>query len=117
QNNDKVLKVVKAEFASAVDRVSTVSSEHGRAVKIALGEGKMVLSVHNPASGSATEEVATEYSSDPLEIGFNSNYLLDVTQQLETEIAEFRFADPGSPTLIPNDGSADSLYVLMPMRV
>jgi len=117
QGNDKVLKVDKAEFAGAVDRVSTVSSERGRAVKIALSEGRMVLSVNNPDSGSATEEVGVDYASDALEIGFNSKYLLDVTSQLETETAEFRFADPGSPTLIQDDASRDALYVLMPMRV
>ena len=77
----------------------------------------MVLSVNNPDSGSATEEVGVDYGSDPIEIGFNSKYLLDVTSQLETETAEFRFADPGSPTLIQDDASKDALYVLMPMRV
>src|SRR5690606_14388778 len=94
QANDKVLKVDKGEFASAVDRVSTVSSERGRAVKIALADGKKVLSVNNPDSGSATEEVGVDYPAEPIEIGFNSKYLLDVTSQLETETAEFRFADP-----------------------
>jgi DNA polymerase-3 subunit beta len=52
-----------------------------------------------------------------LEIGFNSRYLLDVAAQLETGTAEFRFADPGSPTLITDDGEENALYVLMPMRV
>jgi DNA polymerase-3 subunit beta len=117
QGNDKILKVDKGEFKDAVDRVSTVSSERGRAVKIALSDGKMVLSVNNPDSGSATEEIGVDYGADPIEIGFNSKYLLDVTQQLETDSAEFRFADPGSPTLIQDESSTDALYVLMPMRV
>ncbi len=117
QGNDKVLKVDKGEFSSAVDRVSTVSSERGRAVKMALTDGKMVLSVNNPDSGSATEELGVDYPADPIEIGFNSRYLLDVASQLESETAEFRFADPGSPTLIQDDASKDALYVLMPMRV
>jgi DNA polymerase-3 subunit beta len=63
------------------------------------------------------EEIGVDYAADPLEIGFNSRYLLDVAAQLETGNAEFRFADPGSPTLIQDDGATDSLYVLMPMRV
>jgi DNA polymerase-3 subunit beta len=117
QGNDKVLKVDRGEFAEAVDRVSTVSSERGRAVKLALSDGKMVLSVNNPDSGSAVEELGVDYNSDPIEIGFNSRYLLDVAGQLETGTAEFRLADPGSPTLIQDDGATDSLYVLMPMRV
>jgi DNA polymerase III subunit beta len=117
QGNDKIMKVARAEFADAVDRVSTISSERGRAVKLGLSDGKMTLSVNNPDSGSAVEEVGVDYSGDDIEIGFNSRYLLDVAGQLETGNAEFRFADPGSPTLILDDGAADALYVLMPMRV
>ncbi|MCB1489600.1 MAG: DNA polymerase III subunit beta [Bauldia sp.] len=117
QGNDKVLKVDKGTFAGAVDRVSTVSSERGRAVKLALSDGKLELSVNNPDSGSASEEIAVDYPADPIEIGFNSKYLLDVASQLESETAEFRFADPGSPTLIQDDESGSTLYVLMPMRV
>ena len=57
KGNDKVLKVDRGEFASAVDRVSTISTERGRAVKLALADGKMVLSVNNPDSGSADRGV------------------------------------------------------------
>jgi DNA polymerase-3 subunit beta len=117
QGNEKILKVDRGEFADAVDRVSTISSERGRAVKLALADGKMTLSVNNPDSGSATEELGVDYGSDEIEIGFNSRYLLDVAGQLETGSAEFRFADPGSPTLILDNGASDALYVLMPMRV
>jgi DNA polymerase-3 subunit beta len=117
QGNDKILKVDRQEFTGAVDRVSTISSERGRAVKLALTEGKMTLSVNNPDSGSAVEELGVDYPADDIEIGFNSRYLLDVASQLTSGTAEFRFADPGSPTLITDEGVADALYVLMPMRV
>jgi DNA polymerase-3 subunit beta len=117
QGNDKELRVDRAEFADAVDRVSTISSERGRAVKLTLTEGRMVLTVVNPDSGSATEEVIVEYDDDPLDIGFNARYLLDITGQLTTETAVFRLADPGSPTLIQDADDVDTLYVLMPMRV
>jgi DNA polymerase-3 subunit beta len=115
--NDKTLVVNKAEFAAAVDRVSTVSSERGRAVKLSLADGKLTLSVTNPDSGSATEELEVEYASEALDIGFNSRYLLDITAQIEGEKAELKLADPGSPTLLRDQDSAGALYVLMPMRV
>ena len=115
--NDKTLVVEKADFAAAVDRVSTVSSERGRAVKLSLAAGKLTLSVTNPDSGSATEELEVEYSSDPLDIGFNSRYLLDITAQIEGEKAELKLADPGSPTLLRDQDAGGALYVLMPMRV
>jgi DNA polymerase-3 subunit beta len=117
QGNDKILKVARAEFRDAVDRVSTISSERGHAVKLGLTDGKMTLSVNNPDSGNATEELGVDYGSDDIEIGFNSRYLLDVADQLESENSEFRFAEPGSPTLILDEGAPDALYVLMPMRV
>jgi DNA polymerase-3 subunit beta len=117
QNNDKELIVDKKDFEAAVDRVSTISSERGRAVKLALAGGKLVLSVTNPDSGSATEELEVEYTADPLDIGFNSRYLLDIAAQIDGEAAILKLADPGSPTLIQDKDAKSALYVLMPMRV
>jgi DNA polymerase III subunit beta len=115
--NDKELVVDKKEFEAAVDRVSTVSSERGRAVKLSITGGKLLLSVTNPDSGSANEELEVEYESDPIDIGFNSRYLLDIAAQIESEAAVLKLADPGSPTLIADKESKGALYVLMPMRV
>jgi DNA polymerase III subunit beta len=115
--NDKELVVDKKEFEAAVDRVSTVSSERGRAVKLSIMGGKLLLSVTNPDSGSANEELEVEYEADPIDIGFNSRYLLDIAAQIESEAAVLKLADPGSPTLIQDKESRGALYVLMPMRV
>ena len=115
--NDKVLTLDRATFASAVDRVSTIASDRGRAVKLAMENGQMVLTVNNPDSGSAEEEIAVGYDAEPLEIGFNSRYLLDITAQLSADETTFLLADPGSPTLIREKDEAAALYVLMPMRV
>jgi DNA polymerase-3 subunit beta len=115
--NDKVLTLDRSDFERAVDRVSTISADRGRAVKLSLANDKMVLAVNNPDSGSATDELPVGYEADPLEIGFNSKYLLDIAGQLTSQEAVFRLADPGSPTLIQDAGEADALYVLMPMRV
>lgn len=115
--NDKQLKMDRAAFAAAVDRVSTISSERGRAVKLALGDGQITLTVNNPESGSATEELAVEYDAEALEVGFNARYLLDITSQLEGEDAIFMLSDPGSPTLIHDNANEGALFVLMPMRV
>jgi DNA polymerase-3 subunit beta len=115
--NDKELEVDKKDFEAAVDRVSTVSSERGRAVKLSLSGSRLVLSVTNPDSGSATEELEVEYKADALDIGFNSRYLLDIAAQIEGEVAVLKLADPGSPTLIQDKDSKGALYVLMPMRV
>jgi DNA polymerase III subunit beta len=115
--NDKELVVDKKEFEAAVDRVSTVSSERGRAVKLSVNAGRLLLSVTNPDSGSANEELEVEYEADPIDIGFNSRYLLDIAAQIESEAAVLKLADPGSPTLIQDKEQRGALYVLMPMRV
>jgi len=115
--NDKEMRVDCQTFAQAVDRVSTISSERGRAVKLALTDGQLLLTVNNPDSGSATDELAVSYESDAMEIGFNAKYLLDITAQLSGTDAVFLLADAGSPTLIRDTAGDDALYVLMPMRV
>jgi DNA polymerase-3 subunit beta len=117
QANNKAMHVANAAFATAVDRVATVSTDRGRAVKLNIEGEKLVLTVTNPDGGSATEQIAVDYDSDPLEIGFNARYLLDISQQLEGETAHFMLADPGSPTTVRDGNDERALYVLMPMRV
>lgn len=117
QANDKAMIVSNAEFISAVDRVSTIASERGRAVKLAIANDTLTLSVNNPEGGSATEEIGIGYGSPPLEIGFNARYLLDIANQLEGTEAKFMLADAGSPTMVKDTGDDSALYVLMPMRV
>jgi DNA polymerase-3 subunit beta len=115
--NDKVMEVDGKRFAEAVDRVSTISTEKSRAVKLNIEDGRLVLSVTNPDSGSATEELSVSYTNTPIEIGFNARYLLDITGQLDGAEANFAFADSGSPTLVRDSEDSLAIYVLMPMRV
>jgi DNA polymerase-3 subunit beta len=116
QNNDRILKVPRADFSAAADRVATVSSDRGRAVKVSLDDGKVTLSVVNPDAGNAVDELDAEYASDSMDIGFNSRYLHEIIGQVQGDTLEVNLADPGSPTLFKGS-DADSLYVLMPMRV
>ena len=115
--NDKMLEVPCKEFAEAVDRVSTISTERSRAVKLAIGTGMLTVSATSPENGTAIEEVEVRYQATPLEIGFNSRYLLDITEQIEGEAALFVMSDAASPTIVRDSADASALYVLMPMRV
>ncbi|HXV73439.1 MAG TPA: DNA polymerase III subunit beta, partial [Sphingomonadales bacterium] len=115
--NEKKLEVDGHVFAEAVDRVSTISTERTRSVKLALGKDSIVLSVNSPESGTATEEVSVAYKAEPMEIGFNARYLLDILHQIEGDSVKLELADSASPTLIRDSGDKDALYVLMPMRV
>ncbi len=115
--NDKVLEVNCKDFAKAVDRVSTISTEKSRAVKLTLERGNLVLSATSPENGTASEELEVRYTASPIEIGFNSRYLLDIAEQIEGEGARFAIADAASPTLVRDSADSSALYVLMPMRV
>lgn len=117
QGNNRILEVNPALLSRAVDRVSTVSTEKTRAIKLTMNGKNMVLSANSPDSGSATEELAVSFDSDPLEIGFNSAYLMDVTRQLNGEGCRMYLSDSASPTIIQDAEDTSSLYVLMPMRV
>jgi DNA polymerase-3 subunit beta len=115
--NARRLEVDAAEFAKAVDRVATVSSERSRAVKLALDEDRLVLSVTAPDSGNAEEELAVAYSDERLEIGFNAKYLLEIANQVDRENAVFLFNSSGDPTLMREGNDTSAIYVVMPMRV
>jgi len=115
--NDKMLEVPCKEFAEAVDRVSTISTERSRAVKLAIDKGTLTVSATSPENGTAIEEVEVRYQSTPIEIGFNSRYLLDITEQIGGEAALFAMSDAASPTIVRDSADASALYVLMPMRV
>ena len=116
-SNEKKLEVDGHVLAEAVDRVSTISTERTRSVKLAIKKNAIVLSVNSPESGTATEEVSVSYDADPMEIGFNARYLLDILNQVEGDSVHMELSDSASPTLIRDSGDADALYVLMPMRV
>ncbi len=115
--NDKLLKLDPKSFWEGVDRVATIATEKTRAVKMALENDKVTLSVTSPDNGTAAEEVPADYSAAGFEIGFNANYLKDILGQIEGDTVELHLADAGAPTLIRQDEKAPALYVLMPMRV
>lgn len=115
--NDKVLEVDCKQFAEAVDRVSTISTEKSRSIKLTLENEKLHLSANSPDSGSADEELVINYPGEGIEIGFNSRYLLDIASQINGDVARLDFADAVSPTILRDLGDDRALYVLMPMRV
>ncbi len=117
QGNTRRLEVDAAEFAKAVDRVATVSSERSRAVKMSMDDDRLVLSVNAPDSGAAEEELGVAYADEKLEIGFNAKYLLEIANQVDRENAVFLFNSSGDPTLMREGDDMSAVYVVMPMRV
>ena len=116
KGNDKVVEVNAKLLSGAVDRVSTISDGKSRAVKIALAGNTMTLSANSPEAGSATEDLEI-HGNDNMEIGFNARYLLDITNQIESDGCRLTLADAASPTIIQDPSDSSALYVLMPLRV
>lgn len=117
EGNDKIMEVDSKQLAEAVDRVSTISTEKTRSIKLSMSEGNLTLSVNSPEHGTAKEEMAATYSSEDMEIGFNSRYLLDILSQIEGDVAQVVLADSTAPTILRDLTDDGALYVLMPMRV
>jgi DNA polymerase-3 subunit beta len=116
--NDKRLVIDTRTLAEGVDRVAAIATtEKTRAVKLALSGGKVTLSVTSPENGTASEDVPADYGAEPIEVGFNYRYLLDILGQLSSDTVDVHLADAAAPTLIRSSDSSNALYVLMPMRV
>lgn len=117
KENHKLLQLDSRLLAEAVDRVSTISNDKTRSVKLCMDSNVLKLEVNSPDNGTAREEVTAHYDTDPMEIGFNSRYLLDILAQVKGETVDLHMADPSSPTIVRDSVDMGSLYVLMPMRV
>ena len=117
EHNDKLVTISNQSISEAVDRVSTVSTDKTRAIKININKGSVVISATNPDKGSASEHLDVVYNGDEVEIGFNSKYVLDVARQIKGNEILIKLSDSVSPTLVYDKDDKDVLFVLMPMRV
>jgi DNA polymerase III subunit beta len=115
--NEKLAVLDAKALAAAVDRVSTISTERARAVKLRFDDGRMTASAVSTEAGRAEEEIDAEYASEPLEIGFNSRYILDMLAEVEGPTVRMEMANPAAPTLVQDPADGSTVYVLMPMRV
>ena len=114
---DKVLKVGRARFLETLRRVSLLASDKSHAVKLELGKGNLRVISQNPDLGEAKEDVTVEYQGEPLKIGFNARYLIDVLQVLGAEDMTFELADDLSPGVLKPAGEEGYTAVVMPMRI
>jgi DNA polymerase-3 subunit beta len=106
------------DLLGALRRVSIVSSERTRGVKLQLESEKLELSSINPDVGEAAEEIEVEYDGDPVGVGFNAKYLIDALSVLPAdERIEIGLNDELSPGAIRLQKDPDYCYIVMPMRL
>jgi len=117
KSSDRLVKVDRVEFNSALKRVSLLANEKSRGVKLAFQAGTLVISSSNPDMGEAREEIDVEYPDELLEIGFNSKYLLECLAVMKSEKLEFHLKDRLCPGVLRESGYQNHTYVIMPMRI
>jgi len=119
RDNDKDIELGTTHLADAIRRVSLLSDERARPVKIAFTPGKMEISSHSPESGEASEQISVDYTGAPIDIGFNARYLLDFLGAVGSEVVILSLKDQMAQGLLrPKDPAGqDYRYVVMPMRI
>lgn len=111
------LAIDREALIAAVGRVSTVSSDKTRAVKLEFDRDICRLTVTSPEKGTGYEEVPCDWSASPLSIGFNAKFLLDTLAHLTADTVEAMMGDSAAPTLWRDNEAAKATFVVMPMRV
>ncbi len=107
----------KGLLKQALTRASILSNEKYKGIRLIFDDNKLVIQAHNPEHEEAEDELEIDYQGEPLEVGFNVVYLLDVLNSLETDEVEIIIKDANSSALIISSGKQVSRYVVMPMRL
>jgi DNA polymerase-3 subunit beta len=119
KDNPNTLSLGREELAGAIRRVSLLSAERSKGIKFYLEKNRMKLFSSNPEIGEARDRLDVEYKGQDLEIGFNSQYLLDFLTAVPSERVSFEIKDENSAALLKPEGEEGlkNIYVLMPMKI
>jgi DNA polymerase III subunit beta len=115
--NDKTLLVSSKDFINSIERVASVSLDRKEGVKLLINKDTVQLSVNSANSGEGNEKIKAEFSSENLNISFNSKYLIDIASEIEDKNLKMNLKDSVSPVLIEDASDKNSYYVIMPMKI
>jgi DNA polymerase-3 subunit beta len=117
KDNDKYAIADKASLISALKRMSVIASDQTHRIRLSFNAGMLKFSVQTPDLGEAQDELPVRYDGDPLDIGFNISYLLDVLNHVDSPTVSVTMGDSNSSALVQMPGREDFKYVVMPMRI
>lgn len=112
-----ILKADRNILRGALQRAAILSNEKYRGVRLDLTPSMLRIQANNPDQEEARDEIEVEYKGDPIEIGFNVNYLLDALAAVDSEQVQLGFVDASSSCLISSPDGKGGRYVVMPMRL
>jgi DNA polymerase III subunit beta len=115
--NDKTLLILSKDFINSIERVASVSLDRKEGVKLIINKDNVQLSVNSANSGEGNEKIRAEFSSENLNISFNSKYLIDIASEIEDKNLKMSLKDSVSPVLIEDASDINSYYVIMPMKI
>ena len=113
----KVLVLERETFREALNRTAILANEKYRGVRLNLEPGKLSITAHNPDQEEAVEEVEVAYNGEPLEIGFNVNYLTDATSAVGSPEIRLGLSDASSSCTLQSPSDSSTEYIVMPMRL
>ena len=116
-SNDKTLIVSSKDFINSIERVASVSLDRKEGVKLVVNKDHVQLSVNSANSGEGNEKLKAEFTSENLNISFNSKYLIDIISEVEDKNLKMNLKDSVSPVLIEDASDKNSYYVIMPMKI
>lgn len=120
RDNDRVAIIEKAELISALKRMAVVASDQTHRVKLSFNTALLKFSVQTPDLGEGQDEIPVKYTGDPMDIGFNGLYLLEVLRYMPTEEIRLTFKHPERATTMEPEAwkeSAKYLCLVMPLRL
>lgn len=114
---NKIMTVDRESLRRSMTRISILSNEKYRGIRLTLSTGNLAIQANNPDQEEAEEELAVNYSETEMEIGFNVTYLIDVLNVLNSEEVQVKLKDSNSSCIVSDANDPSSLYVVMPMRL
>ncbi len=116
-STEKKISLPRLQLLQSLQRVSILSNEKFRGVRIVLTKDTLSIFCNNNEQEEAQEELEIQYNGDPLDIGFNVTYLMDVLNNLDCAQIECGFGDANSSALFTIPDNTNFKYVVMPMRI
>jgi DNA polymerase-3 subunit beta len=111
------MKVDRLILMQAMNRAAILSNEKFRGIRIVLADNSLKLIAANAEQEEAEEEIEVDYQGEPIDVGFNVGYLLDVLNNVHIDEVQWSFNDANSSALITVPGNDRFKYVVMPMRI
>jgi DNA polymerase III subunit beta len=115
--SEKVIRIGRENFLRTIRRVSIMSREKSKAIRLDITDGVLSVSSSDPDLGEARDEVEVEYSGEAIALGFNARYLIDCLSVMTSDNVNFALQEPSSPTLLKEEGNEEYRCVLMPIRL